>query len=209
MDVQFFGANCLVFANKDVRLVVDDNLVQLGGKSVTKPGDVALFTAAHDASDAETKMVIDMPGEYETANISIAGIPARYHMSEDPDDTSATIYKITVGDVTYVVLGHVYPELSDDQLEGIGMVDVLFIPVGGHGYTLDAVGALKLTRMIDPKLVVPTHYADKALQFEVPQATLEDAVKELAMEPKDKVEKLRLKGTELAEVTQLLILEKA
>jgi L-ascorbate metabolism protein UlaG (beta-lactamase superfamily) len=63
--------------------------------------------------------------------------------------------------------------------------------------------------MIDPKLVVPTHYADKALQFEVPQATLEDAVKELAMEPKDKVEKLRLKGTELAEVTQLLILEKA
>jgi L-ascorbate metabolism protein UlaG (beta-lactamase superfamily) len=154
-------------------------------------------------------MVIDMPGEYETANISIVGIPARSHLSEDENDKSATIYKIVVGDVAYVVLGHVYPELSDDQLEAMGMVDVLFVPVGGHGYTLDAVGALKLTRLVDPKLVIPTHYDDKTITYEVPQASLEQALQEFAMEPKDKVEKLRIKSTELAEVTQLLVLQKS
>jgi L-ascorbate metabolism protein UlaG (beta-lactamase superfamily) len=209
MDVQFYGANCLVFANKEVRLVVDDNLAKLGAKSITKPGDIALFTNGHDSLTVAPQMVIDMPGEYETANISIVGIPARSHLSEDENDKSATIYKIVVGDVAYVVLGHVYPELSDDQLEAMGMVDVLFVPVGGHGYTLDAVGALKLTRLVDPKLVIPTHYDDKTITYEVPQASLEQALQEFAMEPKDKVEKLRIKSTELAEVTQLLVLQKS
>ena len=209
MDVQFYGANSLVFANKEVRLVIDDNLAKLGAKPVTKAGDIALFTNGHDNLPVTPKMVIDMPGEYETANISIVGIPARSHLSEDENDKSATIYKIVVGDVVYVALGHIYPELSDDQLEAMGMVDVLFVPVGGHGYTLDAVGALKLTRLVDPKLVIPTHYDDKALTYEVPQTSLEQALQEFAMEPKDKVEKLRIKSTELAEVTQLLVLQKS
>jgi L-ascorbate metabolism protein UlaG (beta-lactamase superfamily) len=107
------------------------------------------------------------------------------------------------------VLGHIYPELSDDQLEAIGMVDVLFTPVGGHGYTLDAVGALRLTRVIDPKLVIPTHYEDKALKYEVPQTSLAQAVTELSMEPKEKLDKLKVKSTDLGEVTQLVVLQKS
>ncbi|CAN5388393.1 MBL fold metallo-hydrolase [soil metagenome] len=209
MDVQFFGANCVVFTNKELRIVVDDNLSALGAKSITKAGDIVLFTGEHEVPTVETRMLIDMPGEYETGNISVVGIPTRSHLSEDKDDQSATIYKITAGEFTYVVLGHVYPELSDDQLESIGMIDVLFVPVGGHGYTLDAIGALKLTRNIGPKLVIPTHYDDKDMHYEVPQATLEEVISELGMEPKDRVEKLRLKPVELGETTQLLILEKS
>ncbi|MDO8335161.1 MAG: MBL fold metallo-hydrolase, partial [Candidatus Saccharibacteria bacterium] len=176
MDVQFFGANCVVFTNKELRIVVDDNLAKLGAKSVTRANDIVLFTGDHEAPTVQTRMLIDMPGEYETGNISVVGIPARSHLSEDKDDQSATIYKITAGDFSYVVLGHIYPELSDDQLEAIGMIDVLLVPVGGHGYTLDAIGALKLTRNIDPKLVIPTHYDDKSLRYEVPQVTLEQAI---------------------------------
>lgn len=209
MDVQFFGANCVVFTNKELRIVVDDNLAKLGAKSVTKANDIVLFTGDHEAPTVQTRMLIDTPGEYETGNISVVGIPARSHLSEDKDDQSATIYKITSGDFSYVVLGHIYPELSDDQLEAIGMIDVLLVPVGGHGYTLDSVGALKLTHNIDPKLVIPTHYEDKSLNYEVPQTALEQAISEFGMEPKDRVEKLRLKPAELGETTQLLILQKS
>lgn len=210
MDVQFFGANCLVLSNKEVRIVIDDNLTQLGAKTVTKSGDVVLFTGSnHGEAPADARIVIDMPGEYEIGNISITGVPARGHMVEAADDRSTTMYKVVVGDLTYVVTGHIYPTLSEDQLEALGIVDVLFVPVGGHGYTLDPVGALKLTRNIDPKLVVPTHYDDKALKYEVPQGTLGDALKELSMEPKDRVEKLRIKPAELTETTQLVILEKS
>ncbi len=37
MDLQFYGANCLSVSHKGTRLVIDDNLDQLGAKGVTRP----------------------------------------------------------------------------------------------------------------------------------------------------------------------------
>lgn len=206
MDVQFYGANCVVFTTKELRIVVDDNLAQLGAKPVAKAGDVLLYTGEHTEPTVKSRMTIDMPGEYELGNVSIVGIAARGHMDEA--GTKATMYKITFADTTYVVTGHIYPELKESQLEVVGMTDVLFVPVGGSGYTLDSVGAMKVSRSIEPKLLVPTHYADRSLSYEVPQQTLDQVLKEWAMEPKDRADKLRLKPGELSDTTQLLILEK-
>jgi len=119
------------------------------------------------------------------------------------------MFKVIAGDIRVLVTGHVYPELTDSQLETIGIVDVLFVPVGGSGYTTDPLGALKLIKAIEPKLVVPTHYADSALAYPVPQADLESALKDIAMEPKERVTKLRLKPIDLTDITQLVILEKS
>jgi L-ascorbate metabolism protein UlaG (beta-lactamase superfamily) len=104
-------------------------------------------------------------------------------------------------------LGHVYPELSNAQLEALGTVDILIVPVGGNGYTLDSVGALTLIKEIEPKIIIPTHYADKSLDYPVPQQSLEEAVRGLAMEAHEAVPKLKVKSGELSDVTQLIILE--
>jgi L-ascorbate metabolism protein UlaG (beta-lactamase superfamily) len=206
MDLQFYGANCLSLSLKGTRIVIDDNLVDLGAKGILKPDDVALFTGAHGTTGG--RLSFDSPGEYEVADVSIIGIPARAHMDEEKQ-RNATIIKLVVGELTVVVTGHIYPDLSEAQLESIGMVDVLIVPVGGNGYTVDPIGALKLIKAIEPKLVVPTHYADTALNFPVPQQDLSNALKELGMEPKETVSKLKLKGSELSEVTQLVIVEKS
>jgi L-ascorbate metabolism protein UlaG (beta-lactamase superfamily) len=87
------------------------------------------------------------------------------------------------------------------------MIDVLITPVGGNGYTLDPVGALSIIKKIEPKIVIPTHYADKALQYPVPQQSLEDALKALAMEPKQAASKLRVKPADLSDTTQLIVLD--
>jgi L-ascorbate metabolism protein UlaG (beta-lactamase superfamily) len=89
------------------------------------------------------------------------------------------------------------------------MVDVMIVPVGGNGYTLDGIGALKLIKKIEPKVVIPTHFDDRSLTFPVPQQPLDQALKSLAMEPKETVSKLRLKGSELGDLSQLIVLEKA
>jgi L-ascorbate metabolism protein UlaG (beta-lactamase superfamily) len=201
MEIQFYGANCLRISSKKAVVVIDDT-----EGTVTKAGDIALFTGAHDAPKADVKLYIDQPGEYEVSDISIQGIAARAHMDEEGKHT-ATIFKVVAGDVRLVATGHIYPELSDQQLESIGLVDVLAIPVGGSGYTLDPVGALTVIKEIEPKLVIPTHYADKAVKYEVPQVDLDHALKELAMEPKETVAKLKLKSGELSDVMQLVVLE--
>lgn len=207
MDLQFYGANCVSLTHKGTRLVIDDNLVELGAKAVTKADDVALFTGKH-TGEPLGRLTFDSPGEYEVSDTSIIGIPARAHMDE-AGTQNATMLKLIVGDQSVLITGHIYPELSDDQLEAIGIVDLLIVPVGGSGYTLDPVGALKLIKAIEPKLIVPTHYADKALKFPVPQLELSAALKEIAMEPKETVSKLKLKPSEITDITQLIILEKS
>jgi L-ascorbate metabolism protein UlaG (beta-lactamase superfamily) len=209
MDMQWYGANCIVIGGKQGRVVIDDNLAELGAKTVTKEGDIVLFTGEHVHSmPHEPRLLLDQPGEYEVAGVSVYGIAARSHMDEEGKQ-SATMYKIVTDDATILVTGHVYPEFSESQLEAIGMVDVMFVPVGGNGYTLDGIGALKLIKKVEPKIVVPVHYDDPKLHFPVPQQSLEDALKGLAMEPKETIAKLRFKQSEITENMQLVILERS
>ena len=206
MDIQLYGANCVSLTTKQGRVLVDDNLAELGAKSPAKEGDIALFTTAHGQPAALPKIIVDTPGEYEVSGISIYGVPTRAHMDEQGQKT-ATMYKLVADDLRILITGHIYPELSDKQLEEIGMIDVMIVPVGGNGYTLDVVGALKLIKKIEPKLIIPTHYEMEKLQYPVPQQALSDILKNLAMEPKQTTSKLKLKAADLGDATQLIILE--
>jgi L-ascorbate metabolism protein UlaG (beta-lactamase superfamily) len=211
MDLQFYGANCVSVSYKGTRLVIDDNLDQLGAKSVAKPDDVSLSTMPAEADNTPVgRIVFDGPGEYEVADVSIIGIPARAHTEADEKIRHATMFKLIAGEYSLLFTGHIYPELDDAQLEAIGMVDVLIVPVGGNGYTVDPVGAMKLIKAVEPKLVIPTHYADKGLKYPVPQQDLATALKEIGMEPKETVSgKFKLKPTELTDLAQLIILERS
>ncbi len=207
MDLQFFGANCLKITSKKAAIIIDDNLQELGGKSVTKPGDVRVFTGAAPEDVIEGSFVVAQPGEYEIADVSIIGVPAQAHIDE-PGSKNATMYRIVIDDIRVAVVGHIDPKLTEAQLESLGTIDVLIVPVGGNGFTLDGVGAQQVIKAIEPKLVIPTYYADKNLSYPMPAASLDDALKALGMEPKDKVSKLKVKATDqLSDQAQLIVLE--
>ena len=205
MDIQFYGANCLTFTFKNTRVVVDDNLAELGKKGIVKSEDIALYTDLAPENSA-ARLTFDEPGEYEVGAISIMGIDAKPFMNDD-SKKKVTMFKIFNTEISVLVTGHILGELNATQLEKIGTVDVLFVPVGNGGYTLDPIGAQKLIRDIEPKIVVPTHYKDAGLNFPIPQGDLASAIKELAMEPKETLAKLKLKPIDLTDVTQLMILE--
>lgn len=207
MELQYYGANCIKISTKHANVIIDDNLAELGLKSITKKGDIVLFTGAHGEPAVETKLIIDMPGEFEVSNISVNGYSARAHMDEE-DKRTATAYKITSDDTRIFVSGHIYPELNDDQLEDIGLIDILIVPVGGNGYTLDGIGAQKIIKQIDPKVTIPVHYQDKAVTYPVEQQDLDSAVKVFGMEIKETVDKLKIKGLDLNLGSQLIVLER-
>lgn len=207
MEIKYFGANAIRVQTKKVGVVVDDNLSSLGQKSVTKPNDLSVYTRKQD----ETKLpksvfYVDRPGEYEVMNVSIKGVSAQAHIDE-PGTKNAVMYRLVINDFKIGIIGHVYPDISEEQLEALGMIDVLFIPVGGNGYTLDAIGALKIIKKIGPSIVVPTHYKDSKIKYEVPQDSIEDVRKVFSMEPVEEMEALSLKSREFAEGTRLVILK--
>ena len=209
MELTYHGANCIVINNKKARLVIDDNLVKLGLKDVKKVGDILLFTdraASEDINDKKVKFVVNSPGEYEISNVLIRGIPARSHV--DKEGKNSIMYRVIMSDTRIVVLGNIYPELSDSQLEDIGTVDILCVPVGGNGYTLDGVGAISLVRKIEPKIVIPVHYADSAIKYPVSQTNLETAIKAMSMEISDTQESIKAKGLETIANTRLIVLKR-
>jgi L-ascorbate metabolism protein UlaG (beta-lactamase superfamily) len=205
MDIQFYGANCLVVSHKSTRIVIDDNLDELGKKPVIKPEDVALYTSSY-ATKAKARLTFSGPGEYEVGDVSIIGISTKPFMNDD-SGRKVTMYKLISSDINILVVGNILGELSAKELEQIGSVDVLFVPIGNNGYTLDAQGVLKLVKDIEPKIVVPTHYKLPGFKYPIDQAGLTEALKELGMEVKETVNKLKIKTADLADVTQLIILE--
>lgn len=208
MELQYLGANSIRIVTKKANIIVD-GLSEDGAKSHIKNGDTVLFTdTAKREIKNEVKLVLDMPGEYEVADTSILGIPARAY-GEEPKTLTNTIYKIENEDVKLAIIGNIDPDLTDAQLELLGEVDVVVIPVGNHDTTLSGLDALSLVKKIEPFVVIPTHFADSKVKYSTPQATLQEAIKDLAMEPSETVPKLKLKASNFNEgdTTKLIVLE--
>lgn len=193
MEIEYKGANGLTFKTGPTQLVVDPKLSLVGQKDLKISDVIEVVTNPQFIveSKEEPKIVIEGPGEYEVSNISIRGVAMKSHY--DPEARS-TSYRLDIAGFRVAVLGHIAGVLSDSQLEELGVVDLVTLPVGGGGYTLDAHEAAAVIRQIDPKIVIPTHYEDKNLKYEVPQDNLEGFLKELGATQHDTVEKLKMKA---------------
>jgi L-ascorbate metabolism protein UlaG (beta-lactamase superfamily) len=204
-EVEYKGGNGVVLSTKKASIVVDPKVSVVGLKDVSVKDAIELATEARFALNSEdAKLVIEGPGEYGIADFDIRGIAAQRHLDAETEPKISTIYRIDTGEFRVAVIGNIYEKLSEQQLEEIGIVDIVIIPVGGGGYTLDAVGAAAIIRQIDPKIVVPVHYDDKELQYEVPQADFDEIVKELGA-PVEEQAKFKLKNAAALPATVTIV----
>ena len=192
MDISYHGGNCVEIAVKKETIIIDGGLSALGVKDVTAKDAVYLATQAGFNPAKAEGMIVDGPGEYEIRGVSVKGI-ASVRMVELNDDKKATIYRLVVDGVAFAVVGHVREPLTEDELEKIGVIDVAIVPVGGNGYTADGHQATNVIKQLEPKVVIPTHYEDKALSYEVPQQPLADFLKEVSAEH-EKVSSYKVKN---------------
>ena len=195
-DIEYKGGNGVVISTKKTTGVIDPKLSVVGLKDLKTKDMVEIATEARFAlNDDEAKIAIEGPGDYEVGDFSIHGVRATRHLDTEADEPISTMYRIEIGDVRIAVIGNIAPKLHEDQQEELGIIDVLIIPVGGGGYTLDATSAATVVRQIDPKVVIPVHYADSGLKYEVPQDTLETFTKELAAPVEDAGSKYKVKSS--------------
>ena len=206
-DLEYKGANGLVIATKKTQLVVDPKLSLVGLKDLSVKEAVEIATESRfSLDDGAAKLRIEGPGEYEVGDASIKGISAVRHIDNDADEPLSTVYRVELGEIRLAILGNIASKLSEEQLEEIGVVDIVVIPVGGSGYTLDATSAAALVRQIDPRVVIPIHYADSAVKYEVPQDSLDVFVKELSAPMEDAGTKYKVKSS--ASIPQVLTVVK-
>jgi len=204
-EIEYKGGNSIIVSTKKTKIIVDPKLSIIGLKDLSTDDAVELATEERFAINSnDSGLIIDGPGEYGVGGIHIYGIAARRHIDQVSEGMNSTVYRLEIGDVRIGIIGNIDNKMSDEQLESLGLIDILVIPIGGGGYTLDAVGAASLVRQIDPKIVVPVHYADSQIKYEVPQDTLATFIKEMDA-PIETVSKYKLKQLPIAQTTITII----
>ena len=146
-----------------IRIAIDPFDEQIGLKPPTCEADIVLVTHSHyDHNNIKAikgnPFLISGPGEYEIKGVFIQGISSFHDNVQGKERGENTIYTLESEGIKICHLGDLgQKELTDEQLEKIGEVDILMIPVGGV-YTISAKEAAKIISQIEPKIVMPMHY---------------------------------------------------
>lgn len=97
--------------------------------------------------------------------IHIRSIPSWHDDTQGSDRGANAMFSIMVDGVHILHAGDLgQSKLTDDQLQEIGNVDVLLLPVGGV-YTIDGDQAWKIVNQVEPRIVVPIHYKTDKLNI--------------------------------------------
>jgi len=144
------------------------------------------------------------PGEYEISGVLITGIATFHDRERGQKRGKNTVYLIEVDEVSVCHLGDLGHVLTAEQVEEIGNVDVLLLPVGGVS-TINAPVAAEVVRQLEPKAVAPMHYKTEVLSWElepVDRFLKEIGVKEINSQPK-----LSFTRSSLPATTQVFLLD--
>lgn len=199
MNITWYGQSCFRLESKDVRVLIDPFSKELGLKIPRFNETIVLSTHDHydhnNVKDLTPEtFVITGPGEYEKSGVQIVGILSYHDNAQGADRGLNTIYVIKMEDITICHLGDLgQHELTDEQIEIIGGVDILMVPVGGV-YTIEGKEAAAVVKQIEPKIIIPMHYKvpGLAVKLEGP----EDFLKEVGIKPEE-VEVLKISAKTL------------
>lgn len=206
MIINWKGQSCFQISttpnkNGAISIVIDPFDNSYGLRVPKLQADILLTTHDHkdhsNTKDVEGEyMLIDGPGEYDVKSISIQGINSFHDNVEGKERGLNTIYIIEAEDIRVCHLGDLgQKELTTEQLEKIGDVDILMIPVGGT-YTIDSDEAVKILAQIEPRIIIPMHYHIPKLSLKIDG--IDKFLKALGIKKPEVLPKLSIKSKDIS-----------
>src|SRR6266404_3916553 len=205
MQIQYFGLSSFKITTKLATIITDPFHKDSGLTPPRGAADILiladknnkLYTASSGISGEHFD--ITDPGEYDVKGVTVTGIPLKQ------DNKYVTVFLIESEDIRILNLSHIKDfNLKEDELEELGDIDILILPVGGNT-VLSASAASKAVNEIEPKIVIPSHYKMSGLIVDVD--SLDKFIKEMGGK-KEEMEKLTVKKKDLPEEgTKVVVLE--
>jgi L-ascorbate metabolism protein UlaG (beta-lactamase superfamily) len=208
LDVTWLGHGCFRLRGRAAAAVTDPYPPSIGLKLQRLDGN--LVTVSHEHENHNYTQVmrdayeIRGPGEYEVAGVSVIGVPTYHDPEKGAKHGRNTIYLIEIDDVRVCHLGDLGHPLEDSEAEAIASPDVLLVPVGGRT-TIDAAQAAAVVRQLEPRFVVPMHYAIPGLKLELD--SLDRFLKEMAVGVSEPQPKLSVQASSGEYDTKVVVLE--
>lgn len=208
MTITWYGQSCFKITDKNVTLVTDPFDAKIGLKPLRTEADIVTVSHSHyDHNNTGAikgePIIVDSPGEYSIKGVGIKGIVCFHDNKQGKERGMNTIYAIEIEGIKICHLGDLGHILSDEQIDQIGNVDILLIPIGGK-YTIDTQEAIEVINQIEPRLVIPMHYKVNGLNIDLEK--VDKFAKEMGASKQ--IPKLTIKKKELpSEETETIIME--
>ena len=209
MEITWLGHSCFRIKGRQATVVTDPYAPTLG-YSLGKPkADIVTISHQHEGHSYaqgvdDTRKVVSGPGEYEIGGVLIIGIATFHDNVGGATRGKNTVYVMEVDEISVCHLGDLGHVLTTDQVEELGEVDLLLLPVGGVS-TINAATAAEVVRQLEPKVVIPMHYKTQALSWEL--EPVERFLKEIGAKEVESRPKLSFTRASLPDNTQVFLLD--
>jgi L-ascorbate metabolism protein UlaG (beta-lactamase superfamily) len=194
MQINWYGKNCFKLVDQEVSVLTDPlSPSSVGLKNPRITSDIVVFSSPEDRNKISSEaFIFSSPGEAEIKNVFIHGVTHFEGKNLRP------IFKIIIEDLKICFLGEISNELSEEEMDRLGEVDVLVAPFSEK--ILNSKKVKKIVEQIEPSLVIPSCWENRN--------ALASFIKEVGLKEKEETDKLKIKKKELSlEKTELVILK--
>ena len=209
MEITWYGQSCFRLTERGSASVVTDPFDHevVGYNALKLKADIV--TVSHDAPGHNFlkaikgyKHLLDGPGEYEIGGVFITGVQTNGRKKNDQPRN--TLYVFDYDGITVAHLGDLREVPSRSQVDALGEVNVALVPVGAGG-GLSAAKAAEVIGVLEPKIIIPMHYATAHGKTEL--EPLEKFLKEMGLGAIEAEASLKVTKGSLPEDTRVVVLE--
>lgn len=209
MEITWYGHSCFRLKDRNSIIMTDPYDKSLGLPLPRLKADIVTVSnpAPHHSYTEGVKgefMVVNGPGEYEIGGTFITGIRMTPPAKNDNGRPENNVFVFYMEDMTICHLGDLTHVPTQSQVDEMGNIDILLIPVAGKR-ALSATQAAEVISLIEPFIVIPMHYAIPGLTVTLDPVS--KFLKEMGAAKIDPESSLRITQSSLPEETQIVLLE--
>ncbi len=208
MEISWYGLSCFRLRSRALTVIADPYDESIGLSLPRMRAQVV--TVSHQAPGHNNaaavrspEHVFDGPGEYEVNGVFIQGVPT-FHKGPVGQRQRSTAFVYHFPDLIVAHLGDIGVLPRREQIELLSEADVLLLPVGS-GDTLDAARAVEIVTALEPRVVIPMHYAQPGLRLQLD--SVDKFIKEMGVPKPEPLPSLKLSNSKLTgEETEVILL---
>ncbi len=210
LEITWYGHSCFRFMERGMASVVTDpfDADEIGYAPLKLKADIVTSSCdlpghRHLSAVKGSPFEILGPGEYELGEVFITGVQTNGKKKQE-GEISNTLYLIDYNGVTVAHLGNMNRVPSQTEIEALGSVNIVLIPIGG-GSGLNASKASEIISLLEPNLVVPMHY--KTSDSKIEMDGLDQFLKQMGVNEVVAQDLLKIDGEKsLPEDTKVIVL---